>query len=402
MHKRILILGGSNFQIPLIRLAKERGLHVITCDYLPSNPGHAMADEHHDVSTTDKDGVLALARRIGVDAVATLSSEPALQTVSYVANTLGLPGAPLDAIIKLTEKDKFRALMAETGLRVPASIALSAAEAGDAAALEARLVAGGKGHVVKPVDSCGSKGITVLDAGSAGLAPALRLALDHSLAKRCIVEEYIEGEQIHGDGFLRDGQLVYHYLGNHIFYTKTHNRIPVSTRWPSGFGDGVLEEIARQVETIAGASGYVDGPVNIEARVTPAGEVFIIEVAPRNGGNYVPIIQQQLTGFDFVGKVLDGALGIRPELESDLPRRGVGAHYVLHADRDARFAGLQVSDRIKDKILSLNLFKHEGEPVQQFVGSHTTIGVVLLRFDSVAERDQLMADARSHLAVILN
>ncbi len=208
MHKRILILGGSNFQIPLIRLAKERGLHVITCDYLPSNPGHAMADEHHDVSTTDKDGVLALARRIGVDAVATLSSEPALQTVSYVANTLGLPGAPLDAIIKLTEKDKFRALMAETGLRVPASIALSAAEAGDAAALEARLVAGGKGHVVKPVDSCGSKGITVLDAGSAGLAPALRLALDHSLAKRCIVEEYIEGEQIHGDGFLRDGQLV--------------------------------------------------------------------------------------------------------------------------------------------------------------------------------------------------
>jgi biotin carboxylase len=122
MRSRILILGGSRFQVPLIRLARQRGLHVITCDYLPDNPGHRLADEYHNVSTTDKDAVLALARRIGIDAVASLSSDPAMQTVAYVANALGLPGPRLDGIVKLTEKDALRRLMAEVGSHLKAVV----------------------------------------------------------------------------------------------------------------------------------------------------------------------------------------------------------------------------------------------------------------------------------------
>ncbi|MBQ5658371.1 MAG: hypothetical protein IIV02_02440, partial [Peptococcaceae bacterium] len=37
------------------------GYYVITCDYLPSNPGHQFAHEYYNVSTTDKEAVLALA-----------------------------------------------------------------------------------------------------------------------------------------------------------------------------------------------------------------------------------------------------------------------------------------------------------------------------------------------------
>ena len=82
MSARILILGGSRFQVPLIRRAKERGLRVITCDYLPENPGHRLADEYHNVSTTDREAVLALARRIGIDAVASFASDPAMPAVA--------------------------------------------------------------------------------------------------------------------------------------------------------------------------------------------------------------------------------------------------------------------------------------------------------------------------------
>ena len=69
MVKKILILAGSYYQIPLIERAKERGLYFITCDYLPENSGHRLADEYHNVSTTDLDGVTALARdlRVGRD-----------------------------------------------------------------------------------------------------------------------------------------------------------------------------------------------------------------------------------------------------------------------------------------------------------------------------------------------
>ena len=38
--KKLLMLGGSMQQIPAIKRAKEMGHYVITCDYMPENPGH--------------------------------------------------------------------------------------------------------------------------------------------------------------------------------------------------------------------------------------------------------------------------------------------------------------------------------------------------------------------------
>ena len=65
--KKILLLGGANTQIPSILTAKKMGYYTITCDYLPDNPGHKFADEYHNVSTTDKEAVLALAKELQID-----------------------------------------------------------------------------------------------------------------------------------------------------------------------------------------------------------------------------------------------------------------------------------------------------------------------------------------------
>ena len=61
------MLGGSLYQTYAIKEAKRLGYYVITCDYLPSNPGHKYADEYHNVSTTDKEAVLTLAKELKVD-----------------------------------------------------------------------------------------------------------------------------------------------------------------------------------------------------------------------------------------------------------------------------------------------------------------------------------------------
>ena len=67
--KKLLILGGTYFQIPAIEYAKSRGYYVITCDYLPNNPGHKLANEYHNVSTTDKEAVLTLAKSLNIDGI---------------------------------------------------------------------------------------------------------------------------------------------------------------------------------------------------------------------------------------------------------------------------------------------------------------------------------------------
>ena len=61
--KKILMLGGAMQQIPAIAAAKKMGLYVITCDYLPENPGHQYSDAYYNVSTTDKEAVLEKAAK---------------------------------------------------------------------------------------------------------------------------------------------------------------------------------------------------------------------------------------------------------------------------------------------------------------------------------------------------
>ncbi|NWG73404.1 MAG: hypothetical protein HXY24_02140 [Rubrivivax sp.] len=175
--------------------------------------------------------------------------------------------------------------------------------------------------------------------------------------------------------------------------------MPVLTAWPSRQGEHTLREVARQVEAIAQACGFEEGPVNIEARVTPVGEVVVVEIGPRNGGNHIPILQHRLTGFDFVDKVVDGALGIRPTLGASISKRGIGAVYILHAERDGTFAGLEVSRDIERWLFELDVFRRVGDAVSVYADSNTSIGVALMQFDEPADRDRLIAEMPSNLVV---
>ena len=83
--KKLLFLGGTMQQIPAIKRAKDQGIYVITCDYLEENPGHKFADEYYNVSTTDLDGVLKIAKKCEIDGIIAYASDPSAPTAAYVA-----------------------------------------------------------------------------------------------------------------------------------------------------------------------------------------------------------------------------------------------------------------------------------------------------------------------------
>lgn len=81
------MLGGSLYQVYAIKEAVKMGYYVITCDYLPNNPGHQYAHEYYNVSTTDKEAVYELAKRLQVDGVVAYASDPQLlQLLMFVRN----------------------------------------------------------------------------------------------------------------------------------------------------------------------------------------------------------------------------------------------------------------------------------------------------------------------------
>ena len=96
--KKLLMLGGSLYQTYAIKAAVEMGYYVITCDYLPENPGHKFSHEYHNVSTTDKDAVLNLAKQLKIDGIVAYASDPAAPTAAYVAEKLNLPTSPYESV----------------------------------------------------------------------------------------------------------------------------------------------------------------------------------------------------------------------------------------------------------------------------------------------------------------
>ena len=119
MQKKVMLLGGNYFQMTATKAAKELGCHVISVDYLPDNPAHKYADEYHNVSTTDREAILKLAKELQIDGIVSYASDVSAPTAAYVSEKLGLPGNPLQAVEILTHKDKMREFMETHGFRSP-------------------------------------------------------------------------------------------------------------------------------------------------------------------------------------------------------------------------------------------------------------------------------------------
>ena len=43
-QKKLMVLGGSRYAVPVVEAAHHLGVHVITADYLPDNAAHRVSD----------------------------------------------------------------------------------------------------------------------------------------------------------------------------------------------------------------------------------------------------------------------------------------------------------------------------------------------------------------------
>ena len=158
-QKKILLLGGLRYLLPVIKAAHDLGYYVITCDYIPNNIAHKYSDEYHNVSIVDKEAVLALAQKLQIDGIMSFAVDPGVITAAYVQERLGLPGNPYASVLILQNKDLFRDFLREHGFTIPNSRSFSSLE--EALSDISWYVFP---VIVKPTDSAGSKGVMRVDS----------------------------------------------------------------------------------------------------------------------------------------------------------------------------------------------------------------------------------------------
>jgi biotin carboxylase len=397
MQKRILFLGASQFQIAPILYAKVQGHYVITCDYLPDNPGHKFADEYYNVSTTDKEAVLELAEKLNIDGIVAYASDPAAPTQAYVGNRLGLPSNPYDSVMILTRKDYFRDFLEKHNFLVPKS--KSFYNLAEAYSWFMKLE---KPVIVKPVDSSGSKGVSKVSA-KGELEIAFNYALEFSREKKVVIEEFFhrDGYQVAGDGFVVDGKLVFRSWANEHFDKLSNEFVPIGESFPSVMKRDAILNAHYETQRLLDLLEIKSGALNFDFHFNKEGEFSFLELGPRNGGNLIPEVIKYATGVDLIKYTVDSALGIDCSSLKMKDTKGYYSSYILHALEDGVVEDIWYSDEIKKNIIEENIFIKKGDRVQKFNGSHTTLGTMIMKFNSHIEMLEKMDNMGKYLKVII-
>lgn len=387
--KKILLLGGSAQQIVAIETAKRLGYYTVLCDYLPDNPGQHHADRFYLVSTIDKEAVLKVAQDEKVDGVLAYASDPAAPTAAFVAEKLGLPGNPFRSVEILCNKDQFRNYLSEHGFCTPVARGYS-----DPAEAIADLQNGvfRFPSIIKPADSSGSKGVSRID--SADQAESLiQYAMSFSRGKRVIVEEWVEkfGYQIAGDGLSVNGKLVFRYFANDHFNAKSVNPfVPISASFPYNMPKEVQDKIHDTIQDLLTSLDMKTCNYNFDMRIDRDYNVYLMEVAPRDGGNYIPDVIRHATGIDLVEYAVRGAMNEDIVLPDYQPE-GFWSYFAVHSYESGTLKEIRIAPDVAEKHIAENhILVKPGDQISAFTGANTTLGILIMKFDSMEQMLDMM------------
>lgn len=384
-QKKLMLLGGLRYLLPVIEAAHKLGIYVITCDYLPDNIAHKYSDEYRNVSIVDKEAVLVVARELQIDGIMSFAVDPGVVTAAYVQEQMGLPGNPYESVCILQNKDRFRNFLTKNGFNVPKAKGFSSVEEAMAETYWYPWPV-----IVKPTDSAGSKGVTRVDRLE-DLESALKVAFEHSISGRVIVEEFIEKQGCSSDTdcFSVDGNLKFVSFSAQRFDEDASNPYtPSAYSWPSTFTKTQEEELTSEIQRLLTLLGMRTSIYNIETRVGTNGKPYIMEVSPRGGGNRLAEMLRFATGVDLITNAVRAAVGEEVVDVEQKPYNGHWAEVVLHADQDGYFEGIDINDDLRKNVREVDLWVKQNDKVSSFHGANDAIGTLVLSFPTAFELNE--------------
>ena len=334
MKQKLVIIGANDFQDQLIRKANALGYETHVFAWEDGAIGKQHADFFYPVSIIEKEEILEKCKEISPVGVCSIASDLAAITVNFVAEGLGLPcNSTKDNLIQ-TNKYAMRKALSDAGVACPKFL-LTGCE------IEESLIKDFSFPIiVKPTDRSGSRNIMKLESLD-GLREAVRAACEVSFEHKAIIEEYLEGKEYSMETISYQGE--HHYLATtEKFTTGAPHFIETGHREPSGLDDEILEKAKDTVLKALDALHIQNSAGHSEFKVSPDGDVNIIEIGARMGGDCIGSDLVYLsTGNDFVKMVIDVACGREPELSDQKEDKCAEIHFLFDENDLAELEALK-------------------------------------------------------------
>lgn len=319
--KDIAIIGASYLQAPLIEKAREMGLTTHVFAWEAGDVGEKIADHFYPISITEKEAIYEKCREIGISGITSIASDLASVTVNFVAGKLGLPGNSLVCSLISTNKHEMREAFERGGDPSVKSVLVHSAD-------EIKGISINYPVIVKPLDRSGSRGITKL-YDEKGLSVAIENAKEEGFIKAALIEEYASGKEFSIECISYHGE--HHFLAmTEKFTTGAPHFIETAHLEPAGVSEDLLEKVKAAVFHALDTLKITDSASHSELKIDEKGNIKIIEIGGRMGGDLIGSDLVFLsTGYDFLKAVIDVALGREISASFESERRAAAVRYVF-------------------------------------------------------------------------
>lgn len=287
--KRLLIMGGMQISCEIVLKAKAMGIYTIVADYYPveKSPAKRIADKAIEVSVTDVDAVVEVIKREHIDGVLVGFNDMLLPYYADICKKAGLPCyGTKEQFETLIAKDKYKALcrkfdvptiqeydVNDTDIKYPV--------------------------LVKPVDSSGSRGITICH-NLQELIKAVEKGKEVSKTGKVLIERYMDGREVTVFWTFQDGNYYLSALGNrHVKHNQGMDVIPlpVGYTFPSIFLPKYRAEVEENCKRMFRHLGITDGMMFMQCKVED-GTCYVYDLGFRLTGSLEYKILERVCGYN--------------------------------------------------------------------------------------------------------
>jgi len=389
--KKLLMLGGGFLQCFVIRKAKTMGYEVYCLDANPKAMGFDIADQYAVINIVDKEACLKYAQEQKVDGILTAATDFSVLTMGYIAESMHLPGINYDSAKIIKNKAAVRkALFDAKADDTNYSFQITSIE--EAWEILPKVTFP---RMVKPCDGSGSRGASRVNRAE-DFIKACEFAMAGSITHRAVVEPFIDGREYGVESFVDNGEIhVLAIMQKEMtlppYYAELGHAIP------SGLSDEMETKVKGCVRKALLALNVNHGSVNMDILITKEGNVHIVDIGARMGGNLIGShIIPTGTGIDYMGNMIAAALGDNTNWKVQWQPRPVATK--LLALQPGKVKALPDFESLKVKYsVEIEHHLHIGDEITPYRTNMDGCGYVVARSFDVDDSIRLAAAVRKEI-----
>lgn len=369
----ILIFGGGDNQLTLIKAAKERDYFTVVIDPNYDAPGKLIADVFEVVSPKDFEVTCRVIEKYNVKGIATAQMENPLLLMAQVAERYNF----IFPTVAQIQRARNKFLMKHAFIKNDVPCAKGKLFTKEQNINEKDLENYDFPLIIKPADAFSSRGVLKVNSFNQ-IMQNENFSRSFSSDNSIIVEEFIEGKEYSIESITFKGQT--HIIQYTEKITTDHPYlVEMGHIQPAELNENSKAEIIEIVKKAIKALELDNCATHTELKLTNKGPK-IIEIGARLGGDYISsYLTFQSTGISMDVAVAEIAMGNKPELRNTLNQySGIFYFHLGDGKKVVRIENWNEILKFKNVVYA-NLFVKTGEIVPALTDSAKRSGFVILR-----------------------